>query len=196
MIGTGQVSEQALRAAIPVVVQRESCCPGPDPCRITCCLHIENIVFDDEFKKAPKVIMHPFESSLLDGILRDSSYKFLDNIETPAKETLADDVTTAFKAAVVQLKTTESEGLLPWGRYKGTGVYHLTKLEPFSRLNLPIGGGEHCINATKQIHGPSWRMIVSLTAATEAYGVYPGGQSGNPGSKYYDNMVDSWVSGT
>ena len=152
-------------------------------------------VFDDEFKKAPTVTMRPFESSLLDGILRDSSYKFLDNIETTEKETLADDVTAAFKTAVVQLKSIESEGLLSWARYKGTGVYHLTKLVPFSRLNLPIGGGEHCINAAKQNHGPSWRMIVSLTATIEAYGVYPGGQSGNPGSKFYDNFIDQWVAG-
>ena len=38
-------------------------------------------------------------------------------------------------------------------------------------------------------------MVVSLTAKTEAYGVYPGGQSGNPGSKYYDNFIDEWVAG-
>ena len=69
----------------------------------------ESTVFDDDFKKAPAVIQHPFESSLLDGILRDSSYKFLDNIETPQKETLADDVTTAFKSAAAKLKTVEME---------------------------------------------------------------------------------------
>jgi penicillin amidase len=38
-------------------------------------------------------------------------------------------------------------------------------------------------------------MIVSLTPETEAYGVYPGGQSGNPGSKFYDNFVDAWAQG-
>jgi hypothetical protein len=38
-------------------------------------------------------------------------------------------------------------------------------------------------------------MIVSLTPETEAWGVYPGGQSGNPGSKYYDNFIDTWVAG-
>ena len=68
-------------------------------------------------------------------------------------------------------------------------------LSPFSRLNLPVGGGTHCIDAIKKNHGPSWRMIVSLSPETEAYGVYPGGQSGNPGSKYFDNDVDKWVAG-
>jgi penicillin amidase len=36
-------------------------------------------------------------------------------------------------------------------------------------------------------------MIVQLSNPTEAYGVYPGGQSGNPGSKFYDNFVDTWA---
>ena len=38
-------------------------------------------------------------------------------------------------------------------------------------------------------------MIVHMTDEIEAYGVYPGGQSGNPGSKYYDNFVDNWAAG-
>jgi penicillin amidase len=38
-------------------------------------------------------------------------------------------------------------------------------------------------------------MVVQLSNPVEAYGVYPGGQSGNPGSRYYDNFVDSWVMG-
>jgi penicillin amidase len=146
-------------------------------------------------KKAPQIISHPFESSLLDGILRDSSYKFLDNIETATKETLADDATAAFIAATNQLKTEESNSRLTWAAFKATRISHLAKLEPFSRLNLPVGGGSHCINATKSDHGPSWRMIVSLTDKTEAWGVYPGGQSGSPGSKFYDNFVDQWVAG-
>jgi len=72
---------------------------------------------------------------------------------------------------------------------------HLARLAPFSRLHLTTGGGRHCINATSQDHGPSWRMIVSLTDTTEAYGVFPGGESGNPGSPYYDTFVDKWAKG-
>jgi penicillin amidase len=58
-----------------------------------------------------------------------------------------------------------------------------------------MGGNGNIINAMTQSHGPSWRMIVHLTTPTEAYGVYPGGQSGNPGSKFYDNDIDKWVQG-
>jgi len=86
---------------------------------------------------------------------------------------------------------------LTWGAYKNTTIYHLLKdkLMPFARTGLPIGGGTHVINAMQHDHGPSWRMIVQLTQETEAYVVYPGGQSGNPGSMYYDNFVDKWAAG-
>jgi penicillin amidase len=60
---------------------------------------------------------------------------------------------------------------------------------------IAVGGNGDIINATTKTHGPSWRMIVQLTENTEAYGVYPGGQSGNPGSKFYDDFVNSWATG-
>ncbi len=154
-------------------------------------------VFDDEYAKAPKVIMHPFNTSIIEGILKDSAYKFLDNINTTKVETLADDATAAFKNAAIQLKTIEASGKLNWEKYKATSINHLAGkiLTSFNRSNLPAGGGDNAINATKENHGPSWRMVVSLTANTEAYGIYPGGQSGNPGSKYYDNFINDWVAG-
>ena len=37
-------------------------------------------------------------------------------------------------------------------------------------------------------------MVVSLEkTGVKAVGVYPGGQSGNPGSPYYANMVEPWA---
>lgn len=155
----------------------------------------DSVVFNDEYAKAPKVVMRPFFSTLLESILKDPAYSFLDDITTPAVETLADDVTAAFKKAVPELARLKAAGKLDWEKNKATRVSHLAKLAPFSRLNLPIGGGTRSVNATKTDHGPSWRMVISLTAKTEAYGVYPGGQSGNPGSKYYDSFVDEWAAG-
>ncbi|MBK7374520.1 MAG: penicillin acylase family protein [Chitinophagaceae bacterium] len=155
----------------------------------------ESVVFDDEYANAPGVSMRPFVSTLVEGVIKDSAYKFLDDISTPQTETLADDITAAFKKSVPQLQQLEAEGKLEWEKNKATRINHLAKLAPLSRMNLPVGGGAQCINATKVDHGPSWRMVISLTAKTEAYGVYPGGQSGNPGSKYYDSFVDQWAAG-
>ncbi|MEM7656575.1 MAG: penicillin acylase family protein, partial [Bacteroidota bacterium] len=44
--------------------------------------------------------------------------------------------------------------------------------------------------------GPSWRMVVSLGPTIEAYGVYPGGQSGNPGAQQFDGFVNDWQAGS
>ncbi len=157
--------------------------------------NFEVAVFADEYKNAPAVIMRPFESSLLDGVLEDSSYKFLDNVETPAAENLADNVTIAFEKSLQELHDAQKGGRLEWARAKRTRISHLLKLPALSRANLPIGGGVHCINAAKATAGPSWRMIVSLTPETEAYGVFPGGQSGNPGSRFYDDNIYKWAIG-
>ena len=157
--------------------------------------NFSKLVYDDEFKNAPAVILRPYESTLLQGILSDSAYKFLDNISTPEIETMTDIATVAFKNSIQELEKAQMEGSIEWSKFKDTRVNHLTKLEPLSRLHLPIGGGTHSINATKSNNGPSWRMIVSLTSKTEAYGVYPGGQNGNPGSRFYNNFIDHWAAG-
>ena len=157
--------------------------------------HFKAKVFNDEFANAPKPILIPFESTLLEAVLKDSAYKFIDDVSTPRVESIADITTAAFKEAAAELADYENQGRLEWSKFKDTRVNHLTKLPALSRLHLPIGGGTNIINATKEAHGPSWRMIVSLTPQTEAYGVYPGGQSGNPGSPFYDNFIDTWVAG-
>jgi penicillin amidase len=156
---------------------------------------LEKAIFDDEFSKTDLPMIRPHSSSLLEALLKDSAYKFVDNINTPNVETLEDLVTAAFKQTVPDLMQAETDDRLKWGDYKDTWARHLLRLGPLSRTHLPIGGGTNCINAAKQFHGPSWRMVVHLTDKTEAYGVYPGGQSGNPGSPYYDSFVDYWAAG-
>jgi len=156
---------------------------------------LEEGVWDDEFSKTGLPMMRPYESVLLEALLKDSAFKFVDNIHTPEKETLRSIVTAAFKTCTLDLVQAEREDKLQWARYKDSWVRHLLRLPALSRMHLPIGGGTHCINAAKQYHGPSWRMIVHLTDKTEAYGVYPGGQNGNPGSPFYDSFVDYWAAG-
>ena len=44
--------------------------------------------------------------------------------------------------------------------------------------------------------GPSWRMVVAFgTGQVSAVGVYPGGQSENPASPWYTNLVPLWWAG-
>ena len=151
----------------------------------------------DELSKISPHAFNPTRQTLVELLLKDSAMKFIDNINTPQKETLFDAVTTSLKKASTHLKMKEAAGELEWTKFKDPTIYHLLKdnLKPFARRGLKVGGNGNIINAVTHSHGPSWRMIVQLTSPSEAYGVYPGGQSGNPGSRYYDNDVDTWAAG-
>jgi penicillin amidase len=156
---------------------------------------LEQTIFADEYAQTKLPLVWPDESTLLENLIRDSSFHFCDDVRTTQRESIADNVLTAFRKAVPALKKAATENRLAWASFKDTRVNHLTRIPALSRLHLPIGGGQHIINATKEAHGPSWKMVVHLTAETEAYGIYPGGQQGNPGSKYYDQFVDDWAAG-
>ena len=122
---------------------------------------------------------------------------FMDIVATPEIETAKELFLISFKETVKSLQTWKvANGNYHWEAYKSTFVGHLLQALPaFSRFNLPIGGGRGIVNATSKNHGPSWRMIVEMSSPPKALGVYPGGQSGNPGSKYYDNFIDDWAAG-
>jgi penicillin amidase len=152
-------------------------------------------VYDDEYVNLPTNTLKPYSSTLTEALLKDSSYLFVDNITTPEKETLKKCVTMACKNAINAWLNAEKEGKQLWGLQQDTHVDHLLKLPAFSQLHLNLSGGADAPNAITSNHGPSWRMIVHLTKNTEAYGIYPGGQQGNPGSKYYNDGIEKWSKG-
>lgn len=153
-------------------------------------------VWRDELSRVKDPI-YPHESTLVDWMGRDSTFAYADDITTPQVETNTDVVTASFKAVAPRLLTLEREGKLDWGSNNTLTIFHLlrTGALPFAKEGISNGGGSEIVNATRGTFGPSWRMVVQLTANTEAYGVYPGGQSGNPGSRFYDNFVDTWTHG-
>ena len=158
---------------------------------------LRQYVFSDELVRNNLPVELPKRFTLIEALLKDSSFSFVDNINTPSTENVEDALTESLKLAASELKKLEISDRLEWGKYKNTTLYHIlkTRMMPFAREGLPIGGGTNVINATSHDKGPSWRMIVHLTTPTEAYAVYPGGQSGNPGSRFYDSFVDTWAAG-
>ena len=160
--------------------------------------NLNQAVWSDELAAAdPLKVATPSQFTLMEALLKDSTFSFVDDIETVQKETIDDIIKIAFSQTTRQLDSISnaSNGDISWGKVNDASVQHLLKIAPFSQLKLNISGGTNVINATHGNHGPSWRMIVHLTDKTEAYGVYPGGQSGNPGSPFYNNFVSTWAAG-
>lgn len=116
---------------------------------------------------------------------------------TPEKEDAFQLIAMSASNAIKILEEKQkSEGGLEWYKYKGTSVQHILGIKPFSRYQIKIGGNYSIVNACSDRWGSSWKMIVSFEEdGVNALGIYPGGQSGNPGSSYYDNMINDWASG-
>jgi penicillin amidase len=134
-------------------------------------------------------------------MLQDSASQWYDDRTTPnRRETLRDIVRRAWDSTLAAYTATlgPTPTLWKWGIARGTDVRHLLRLEPFGALGQPTDGCPLCVNSTKPTNGPSWRMVVALNAdpkKIDARGLYPGGQSGNPGSPWYQNMVPDWTAG-
>jgi penicillin G amidase len=122
---------------------------------------------------------------------------FFDIIATPEKENVKEVVRKSFSQGVSDIEKWEEEkkATPTWATYKDGVVNHLLRQEAFS-YHIAHGGNASLVNAHSKTHGPSWRMVVSLEKeGVQAWGVYPGGQSGNPGSPYYNNLLSLWTEG-
>jgi penicillin amidase len=152
----------------------------------------------DEFRNAEVSLRYPTDYTTIE-LVRDSvQLEFYDRLETPERETLSVVIESSFKEMIIRAnRWLEGNGeKIPWAIFKGTTIKHL--VQQLDAFHIPVfnGGNRGIINATSSRNGPSWRMVVSLDpSGVKAWGVYPGGQSGNPGSPFYSNLIPYWESG-
>lgn len=155
------------------------------------------VILNDDLIRNKIPVIKPEKFVLLEALSKDTNFIFIDDVSTDQLETLNDQVTIALKKASLRFSELEKENKVEWSVFKNTSVYHLLRANtmPFAREGLNIGGGSGIVNATTHDHGPSWKMIIEMDTPVKAVGVYPGGQSGNPGSQYYDSFIDTWAKG-
>jgi penicillin G amidase len=140
---------------------------------------LHKAIWDQKFNAIPAGLKPSPERTMQLLLMQDSVYK--------------DAINISYKQTMDSLGKLKNG--LQWYQVKNTSVNHLTKLPAFSYPGLKLGGWGNAVNAVKGNHGPSWRMVVQMGKEIEAYGVYPGGQSGNPYSKYYASFLNDWVEG-
>ncbi|MFC5410603.1 penicillin acylase family protein [Larkinella bovis] len=162
--------------------------------------HLDRFLWADDFPdEADHPMRYPSPDRTLHLLTAEPNARWFDDIRTKNRtETISDIVTASFQSTVDSLA--KQHGPVgkswAWAGHKATGIRHLIPgLDAFSALNVQVGGGRGIVNAAGRRAGPSWRMVVQTGPQLSAYGVYPGGQSGNPGSPYYLNMLETWRQG-
>ncbi len=96
-----------------------------------------------------------------------------------------------------------------WGKlHTLTYAHMLGRVKPldklFNRGPYPLGGDQHTLWATGASHhdlscdrviGPPFRFIADLGNLRRSVGLLAPGQSGQPGSRHYDDQVTAWFTG-
>lgn len=123
--------------------------------------------------------------------------KYFDRQSTPEKETAGILLASTLKECAAQfIRYEKKTGKLSWGKNKETAFMHIAQISAFSTEGVVCNGSENSVNATTSDWGPGWRMIVEFgKGMPNAWGINPGGQSGNPGSSYYSNGIEQWADG-
>jgi penicillin G amidase len=111
-------------------------------------------------------------------------------------------IVTAFKKAVAHLsdRLGGAPATWTWGKIHSRSFPSLVGAHGLGYGPRPAGGDPFTEDAADggldASAGPSWRMIAALSAGgVSAQGVYPGGQSENPASPWYANLVPLWWDG-
>ncbi len=82
-----------------------------------------------------------------------------------------------------------------WWKENDGRLEHLLRLPGLGSGVLHTGGDSQSPLALSGTHGPSWRLVAEMGPIVRAFGIYPGGQSGNPGSPRYLNLLPVWMAG-
>ena len=152
----------------------------------------------DEMSSSEIPLPYPTAYTTIKLIKEQPDLSLFDIVSTTAKENAEDILLSSFRKMAMEMAVVveEDENGVDWSNFKGTYVKHLLNLPAFGSYEIPIGGNHNIVNATSKNHGPSWRMVVELDPkGAKGFGIYPGGQSGNPGSFFYDNYIESWAMG-
>lgn len=158
---------------------------------------LNDYIWYDKFGKPDVFMRYPSRDRTVQMILHEPDSPWYINNLSPKKETRKDIIYLSFKKAIQSLEDLHGDNKKEWewSKIKKSHVPHLAAIKGFGTKTLAIGGAKHTVNAMGEKNGPSWKMVVSLGKEPIAYGIIPGGQSGNPGSKYYDNQIHTWEQG-
>jgi len=127
--------------------------------------------------------------------------KWFDDHTTPQVETRDDIIKRAFREAVASLNGQSKGDLsaLDWDKLNILYIRHSSGVKAYNRNGGPVPGDGFTVNpGSEGGHvggGASSRYIVDFANPSGSICVYPGGESGNPDSPHYDDLMKLWAKG-
>ena len=136
-----------------------------------------------------------------------------DNVNTAETEDCHGRIRFALKSALDRLSDSIGEDLnaWQWGEAHKAWFAHplLSKipfLKQFGDLEIPVDGGNYTVNRGashinnperpfKDIHGPGYRAVYDLEDLRRSRFIIATGQSGNPVSDHYKDLLNDWRDG-
>lgn len=159
----------------------------------------DELVPDDTTRREDRVSL-PTDMMIL-ALARDSASAWWDDRRTTDRRESRDAILAAaladgWREAVQRHGPPDGDGWR-WDRIRFANIRHPLGLPALSALEVPVQGGPGTLAPSEGSgrHGASWRMVVDLAPTPRAWTIYPGGQSGNPASRFYKDRVARWSRG-
>lgn len=153
-------------------------------------------------EKVERRVPLPGETQLYLLMRDDPGSAWFDVQQTPEREDAAGLLRAALRATADTLEARHGWGAAHWrwGDHHEIVFRHLTRapaLRALGRGPFPFPGFAATLSPAggrPTTHSASWRMVVDLSQQPpQGYGVYPGGQSGNPFSASYDRHLPTYL---
>jgi penicillin G amidase len=143
-------------------------------------------------------------------LLKTGADEWVDNINTPQKETLDDIILKSFKDCISSLSQSygNNQANWKWGNIHTITIEHpmgsvkiLDLLFGFNSDKSGIGGSYHTVSpysygeGFKVNHGASERHIFNTANWDESYTVIPTGESGIPSGEFYLSQTRAYLDG-
>jgi penicillin amidase len=143
-------------------------------------------------------------------ILKEGADEWVDDINTPQKETLDEIILKSFKDGVDDINNKYGPDTTNW---KWGDIHKITLEHPLGTVKLldrifgfnskehRVGGSNHTVSpysygtGFKVNHGASERHILNTANWDESLTVIPTGNSGIPASEYYMSQTDNYING-
>lgn len=173
-------------------------------------LRLQDNILKDEMGDVYDGLDETYKDYYLFRILTNGPDEWVDNINTPAKESLDDLILKSFKDCVSELSVKNGSDTTKWewgDLHKITVLHPLAKIKILDRVfglnskEFRIGGSRHTVCPyywdvrKKEYIVASERNIFNTANWDESLTVIPTGNSGIPGSEFYLSQTKTYLEG-